>query len=101
MRVQPAARSCPHHRVPTMHPFRTAIEARDIHAARALLADDVVFRSPVVFKPYQGAETTGAILTAVSQVFEDFVYETEYASAGPFGNHFMPQNPKRMRHIVN
>jgi hypothetical protein len=64
-----------------MHPFRAAVEARDLAAARTLLADDVVFRSPVVFKPYQGAETTGAILTAVSQVFEDFVYETEYASA--------------------
>ncbi len=60
-----------------MHPFRAAIEARDIEAAIALLSDDVVFRSPVVFKPYHGRETVGAILHAVSQVFEDFRYVRE------------------------
>jgi hypothetical protein len=34
-----------------MHPFRTAIEARDIDGAAALLSADVVFRSPIVFAP--------------------------------------------------
>jgi len=29
-----------------MHPFRDAVEAQDIEAAIALLAEDVVFRSP-------------------------------------------------------
>ena len=60
-----------------MHPFRAAIEARDLDAAVDLLADDVVFRSPVVFKPYQGRETVGALLRAVSRVFEDFSYVRE------------------------
>ncbi len=60
-----------------MHPFRTAIEARDVDAATALLADDVVFRSPVVFKPYTGRAAVGAILAAVAQVFEDFTYTRE------------------------
>jgi ketosteroid isomerase-like protein len=36
-----------------VHPFRAAIEARDVSAAVALLSDDVVFRSPVVFKPWE------------------------------------------------
>jgi hypothetical protein len=60
-----------------MHPFRAAIEARDIEAVLALLADDVVFRSPVVFKPYHGRDAVAPLLLAVSQVFEDFRYESE------------------------
>lgn len=60
-----------------MNPFRAAVEARDFEGAVALLADDVVFRSPVVFAPYHGREMVGAILHAVSRVFEDFRYERE------------------------
>ena len=60
-----------------MHPFRTAVEAQDIEAAIALLAEDIVFRSPVVFKPYHGREAVAPLLLAVSRVFEDFRYERE------------------------
>jgi limonene-1,2-epoxide hydrolase len=63
-----------------MHPFRAAIEARDIDAAVALLADDVVFRSPVVFKPYEGRDTVEPILRTVAQVFEEFRYVREIGS---------------------
>jgi limonene-1,2-epoxide hydrolase len=62
-----------------MHPFRAAVEARDIEAAVALLADDVVFTSPVVFKPYPGKAITAAILRAVFRVFADFRYVREIA----------------------
>ncbi len=60
-----------------MHPFRRAIEARDLDAAVALLHEDVVFKSPVVFKPYQGREALRLILGAVLNVFEDFRYVRE------------------------
>lgn len=60
-----------------MNSFRAAVEARDFEGAVALLADDVVFRSPVVFRPYEGREVVGALLHAVSRVFEDFRYECE------------------------
>jgi hypothetical protein len=60
-----------------MHPFRVAVEAQDIEGAIALLAEDVVFRSPVVFKPYHGRDAAAMLLTAVSRVFEDFRYERE------------------------
>jgi hypothetical protein len=60
-----------------VHPFRAAVEARDLDAAIALLADDVVFRSPVVYKPYQGRESVGAILAAVSRVFVGLRYVRE------------------------
>ncbi|MEX2194223.1 MAG: nuclear transport factor 2 family protein [Thermoleophilaceae bacterium] len=60
-----------------MHPFRAAVEAQDMDAAVALLSEDVVFRSPVVFRPYHGRDTVAAILHAVSRVFEDFRYVRE------------------------
>ena len=47
------------------HPFREAVERADLDAAVALLADDVVFRSPAVFKPYEGRETVATILRTV------------------------------------
>jgi hypothetical protein len=60
-----------------VHPFRRAIEARDLDAAVALLREDVVFHSPVVFTPYQGREALRWILGAVVVVFEDFRYVRE------------------------
>jgi hypothetical protein len=57
-----------------MHPFRRAVEARDEAAIAALLADDVVFTSPVAFTPYPGKPLTAAILRGVMRVFEDFRY---------------------------
>ncbi|MFK0155844.1 nuclear transport factor 2 family protein [Streptomyces sp. NPDC090493] len=63
-----------------MHPFRKAVENGDMAAVAALLADDVVFTSPVAFKPYPGKPITAAILRAVSQVFEDFTYVREIAN---------------------
>ncbi|MGW7545961.1 nuclear transport factor 2 family protein [Streptomyces sp. NPDC054770] len=63
-----------------MHPFREAVEKGDMDAVAALLADDVVFTSPVAFKPYPGKAITAAILRAVSQVFEDFAYVREIAN---------------------
>jgi hypothetical protein len=63
------------------HPFRTAIEARDLDAVIALCSEAVVFRSPVVFKPYQGREALRQILTAVMAVFEDFRYVREIGAA--------------------
>ncbi|MCP2288370.1 SnoaL-like domain-containing protein [Nocardia amikacinitolerans] len=64
-----------------MHPFRAAVEARDEAAIEALLADNVVFTSPVAFKPYPGKAITAAILRAVIRVFEDFRYVREIADA--------------------
>jgi hypothetical protein len=65
-----------------MHPFRAAVESGDHERLVALLADDVVFRSPVVFRPYHGRASVAAILLAVSRVFEDFRYEREIGADG-------------------
>ncbi|TCN44650.1 SnoaL-like protein [Kribbella orskensis] len=64
-----------------MHPFRTAVEARDLDAMVDLLTEDVIFRSPVVFKPYQGRAAVAPILGAVLEVFEDFRYTREIGAA--------------------
>ncbi|GAB2724512.1 nuclear transport factor 2 family protein [Kitasatospora kifunensis] len=63
-----------------MHPFRKAVEDRDEEAVAALLADNVLFTSPVVFKPYPGKAITAAILRGVLRVFEDFRYVREIAN---------------------
>jgi hypothetical protein len=54
--------------------FRQAAEAKDFSQVEELFAEDVVFNSPVVFKPYEGREALALVLGAVVQVFEDFRY---------------------------
>jgi SnoaL-like domain len=64
-----------------MHPFRKAVEERDEAAIQAMLADTVVFTSPVAFKPYVGKPITAAILRGVLRIFEDFRYVREIADS--------------------
>jgi hypothetical protein len=64
-----------------MHPFREAVEARDTAAIEAMLAENVVFTSPVAFKPYPGKAMTAAIVRGAMRVFEDFRYVREIAGA--------------------
>ena len=55
--------------------FVDAIHARDPEAVKAALAPDIKFLSPVVFKPYEGRDVVGLILTeGAMKVFEDFEY---------------------------
>ena len=63
-----------------MHPFRSAVEAADLEAVADLLDDEIVFYSPVAFKPYTGTLLVGGILRAVFGVFEDFEYDREIGS---------------------
>ena len=61
--------------------FRAAAEKKDFSAIDDLFAEDVVFRSPVVFKPYEGRDAVAMLLSAVSQVFEEFRY-TDHVETG-------------------
>jgi hypothetical protein len=63
-----------------MKAFREAVERRDVEALEALLADDVVFRSPAVYKPYEGKVATMVVLRSVMRVFEEFRYTREATS---------------------
>lgn len=65
-----------------MRAFRDAVETRDFAAIEELLADDVVFTSPVAFSPYPGKAITLAILRTVIEVFEGFRYVREIGEEG-------------------
>lgn len=54
--------------------FRRAAESKDFSALDRLFAEEVVFKSPVVFGPYAGRAAVAMLLGAVAQVFEDFRY---------------------------
>ena len=55
--------------------FRAAVEAEDPEALTGALAEDVAFRSPVVFRAYEGKAVVSTILVeGALNVFEDFRY---------------------------
>jgi SnoaL-like protein len=62
--------------------FRAAIEGWDIDAVSELLAEDIVFHSPVTFHPFVGRETVTRLLGEVAQVFADFRYTDELPGDG-------------------
>jgi hypothetical protein len=61
--------------------FRAAAESKDFSAIDELFAEDASFRSPVVYKPYEGREAIAMLLGAAVQVFKDFRY-TEQTETG-------------------
>jgi len=71
-----------------MEALRRALESRDEAAVEGLLAPDVVFRSPAVFKPYAGRAATMVFLRAAMAVFEDFRYVHTFTEDGG-GGHVM------------
>ena len=58
--------------------FRDAVLAGDMDAVEALLSDDVQFRSPAVFKAYQGRTATMVILRSVLRIADDFHYTRSF-----------------------
>lgn len=61
------------------------LQGNDMNILNELLADEVVFRSPVAFNPYSGKPVVFFILTNVIQVFENFTYHRTFYSED--GNH--------------
>jgi hypothetical protein len=45
-----------------------------------ILADEVVFHSPVVWTPQEGKKITMKYLTSAAEVLEDFTYHREFVS---------------------
>jgi SnoaL-like protein len=41
------------------------------------LAPEVVFNSPIAFRPFEGRDTVGEVLAAVMETFEEFRYTDE------------------------
>lgn len=67
--------------------FRSAVEAGEIRAASQLFSEDAVFRSPVVYRPYEGRDTVLKVLQAAERVLGagghfHYVHQLEDAEAG-------------------
>ena len=48
--------------------FRTVVERGNVEQAADLFSEDAVFRSPVVFKPYEGRDQVMKVLRAAERV---------------------------------
>jgi hypothetical protein len=64
-----------------MHPFGQALAARDVAAIEPLLAEDVVFHSPIAYQEYSGRALAAAIVRGAERVLEDFRYVREIVGA--------------------
>lgn len=57
------------------------IASKNLKALPELLDAKAVFRSPMAYNPYEGAQMVNVILNTVIQVFENFEYHRELVSA--------------------
>jgi SnoaL-like protein len=62
--------------------FRAGVEAQDLAAMVDALSPDVVFHSPITFKPFEGREAVSTLLGVVASTFEDFRYTDELDGDG-------------------
>lgn len=58
--------------------WHATVAQRDLSQIPAFLAEDVVFRSPVYWKPMHGRQTVALVLGTVIQLFEEFRYHREW-----------------------
>lgn len=60
--------------------WHAMVDSGDFSALGEFLAPDVVFRSPVVYTPYQGAERAQLVIATAATVFEDFRYHRQFVA---------------------
>ncbi|SEE02539.1 SnoaL-like domain-containing protein [Pseudomonas frederiksbergensis] len=65
----------------SLNQWHDMISKRDLSALSDLLDPQAIFRSPMAHTPYPGAAVVSMILNTVLEVFEDFVYHRELATA--------------------
>src|SRR6266566_566560 len=53
------------------------VREQDMQALAEALADDIVFRSPVLWKPKEGKATVMLYLSSAARVLEDFTYHRQ------------------------
>ena len=56
-----------------------AVEAKDLDGIAATLAPDVVFHTPVKYRPFEGREMVMVLFGVLLEIFEDFRYTDELA----------------------
>lgn len=65
----------------SLNQWHEMIRQADLQALPTLLDPNAVFRSPMAHTPYPGAKVVTMILNTVFNVFEDFTYHRELATA--------------------
>ncbi len=65
----------------TLEQWHDMIASKSLKALPDLLDAKAVFRSPMAYKPYEGAQMVNVILNTVIQVFENFAYHRQLVSA--------------------
>ena len=68
--------------------FHQCVAGKDMTTLDGILADNVVFHSPFLWKPKAGKELITIVLTAASQVFEDFEYHREMTDGATWALEF-------------
>jgi len=58
--------------------WHATVAQRDLTRIPDFLAEDIVFRSPVYWKPMHGRQTVALVLGTVIQLFEEFRYHREW-----------------------
>lgn len=76
------------------HPYRQAFAARDLDGLVALLADDVVFHSPVITDPgFEGRDSVAALHAMLFDAITDVEYTHEL---GDESTHFLVANGRAL-----
>lgn len=65
----------------SLQSWHRMVQQNDLRELPELLHPDAVFRSPMAHTPYPGAAAVALILNTVLQVFRDFTYHRELATA--------------------
>ncbi len=64
----------------TLKIWHEIIAGKNVSKLASIIHPDVVFRSPMVYKPYHGRDTLVFVLSQVIEIFEDFTYHRELMS---------------------
>ena len=60
--------------------WEAVVATDDLDSMATMFTEDAIFRSPAVFKPYQGRETIRYVLSLVMQVFGPLTYTNTWAN---------------------
>jgi len=63
--------------MPEAHPFRRAVEAKDLDLVAETLREDVELHSPILFRGFEGRDVVIGVLTHVAATLEDLAYVDE------------------------
>lgn len=73
---------------PHLERWHNIVFKRDMADLQAMLAEDVIFRSPYLWRPYQGRAAAWLILSTVIEVFSDFTYHRQWVTGDQWALEF-------------